>query len=82
MTTSRDSQVPLVVVAIGGQEISVITELDESDRPYRIRAFTRDPTKPVGKKRAQQSVNVVEYDPQMMRMKTPESSSRLRRMFS
>jgi len=48
MTITQETSAPLVVVcgATGVQGGSVIKALTESDRAYRIRGLTRDPTKP------------------------------------
>ncbi|KAF7320831.1 NmrA domain-containing protein [Mycena chlorophos] len=48
MTITKDSSAPLVAVvgATGAQGGSVVDALAESDKAYRIRAFTRDATKP------------------------------------
>lgn len=66
MTISKDSSAPLIVVvgATGAQGSSVVKALGESDSPYRIRAFTRDPTKPAAQKLNEQGIAVVTYDPQ------------------
>ena len=47
MTITKDSAAPLVVVvgSTGIQGGSVIRELARSDKPYRIRALTRNSTK-------------------------------------
>ncbi|KAJ7142548.1 NAD(P)-binding protein [Mycena epipterygia] len=47
MTITQLTSAPLVAVvgATGNQGGSVIKALAESDKPYRVRAFTRDPTK-------------------------------------
>lgn len=60
MTISQDLSAPLVAVvgATGVQGGSVIAALSESDRPYRIRGFTRDPTKPVAQELAAQGVEI------------------------
>ncbi|KAK7038634.1 NAD(P)-binding protein [Favolaschia claudopus] len=61
MTISQDSFAPLVAVvgATGVQGGSVIKALLESRKPYRIRAFTRDQTKPAAQTLAAQGVEVV-----------------------
>jgi uncharacterized protein YbjT (DUF2867 family) len=60
MTISQEISAPLVVVvgATGTQGGSVIKALAESDRPYRIRGLTRDPSKPVALNLADQGVNI------------------------
>ncbi|KAK6969395.1 NmrA domain-containing protein [Favolaschia claudopus] len=61
MTISQDSFAPLVAVvgATGVQGGSVIKALLDSRKAYRIRAFTRDPTKPAAQTLAAQGVEVV-----------------------
>ena len=39
-----------------------MTHLLRSDRPYRIRAITRDPTKPAAKKLEAEGVELVQAD--------------------
>ncbi|KAJ7671834.1 NAD(P)-binding protein [Mycena rosella] len=60
MTITQSSSAPLVAVvgATGKQGGSVIKALAESDKPYRIRAFTRDATKPTAKALAEIGVEV------------------------
>lgn len=66
MAISKDTSAPLIVVvgATGAQGSSVIRALTESDKPYRIRAFTRDTAKPEAQKLVEQGVEVVAYTPQ------------------
>ncbi|KAK7007766.1 NAD(P)-binding protein [Favolaschia claudopus] len=61
MTISQDSSAPLVAVvgAAGVQGGSVIKALVNSNKPYRIRAFTRDPKKPAAQALAAQGVVIV-----------------------
>ncbi|KAJ7343994.1 NAD(P)-binding protein [Mycena albidolilacea] len=61
MTISKDSSAPLVaVVGITGiQGGSVLKELVASDKPYRVRGFTRDATKPASQAIANQGVELV-----------------------
>ncbi|KAF7348434.1 NmrA domain-containing protein [Mycena venus] len=61
MTITQDSSAPLVVVvgATGIQGGSVIKALAESNKPYRIRGFTRDVTKPVSQALIAKGVEVV-----------------------
>ncbi|KAF7369400.1 NmrA domain-containing protein [Mycena venus] len=61
MTITKDSSAPLVaVVGIAGvQGGSVVKELAESSKSYRVRGFTRDATKPAAQARAKQGVEVV-----------------------
>ena len=58
MTISQDLSAPLVVVvgATGTQGGSVIKALADSDKPYRIRGLTRDPSKPAALKLKAQGV--------------------------
>lgn len=51
MTISQDSSAPLfaVIGSTGTQGRSVIKALEESAKPYRVRAITRDTTKPAAK---------------------------------
>jgi len=51
MTITQSEQAPLIVVvgATGNQGGSVLNHLRESDKEYRIRALTRDSTKPKAK---------------------------------
>ncbi|EJD41759.1 NAD(P)-binding protein [Auricularia subglabra TFB-10046 SS5] len=60
MTIVNDLSAPLVVVvgSTGVQGGSVIRELARSDRPYRIRGLTRDPTKPAAQGVAKEGVEV------------------------
>ncbi|KZV94016.1 NAD(P)-binding protein [Exidia glandulosa HHB12029] len=61
MTVSSDVSAPLVVVigATGVQGGSVIRNLIQSDKPYRLRGITRDVSKPAAQKLAQLGVEVV-----------------------
>ncbi|KAJ7143762.1 NAD(P)-binding protein [Mycena epipterygia] len=61
MTITQLTSAPLVAVvgATGNQGGSVIKALAESDKPYRIRAFTRDPTKPAALELIKLGVEVV-----------------------
>ncbi|KAJ7133514.1 NAD(P)-binding protein [Mycena epipterygia] len=61
MTITQNSSAPLVAVvgATGIQGGSVIKALEESDRPYRIRAFTRDATKPAAQELVKRGVQVI-----------------------
>ncbi|KZW02472.1 NAD(P)-binding protein [Exidia glandulosa HHB12029] len=64
MTVSTVSSSPLVVVvgATGAQGGSVVRNLIESDRPYRIRGLTRDTAKPASIKLKEMGVEVVQVD--------------------
>ncbi|KAJ7619289.1 NAD(P)-binding protein [Roridomyces roridus] len=61
MTITDATSAPLVAVvgATGIQGGSVVKALEESDRTYRIRAFTRDASKPAAQALASQGVEVV-----------------------
>ncbi|KAJ7278993.1 NAD(P)-binding protein [Mycena rebaudengoi] len=61
MTITQDVSAPLVAVvgATGNQGGSVIKALAESSRPYRVRAFTRDATKPAAQALVKIGVEVV-----------------------
>lgn len=65
MAISKDSSAPLVVVvgATGLQGSSVIDALIESDKPYRIRGFTRDPSKAEVQAVSKQGVEFFAVDP-------------------
>jgi len=67
MTITQDATAPLVVVvgATGEQGGSVIKALLESDKPYRIRGFTRDPSKPASQDLIKQGVELVAVDPRV-----------------
>jgi len=64
MTISQDSTSPLVVVvgAAGKQGSSVISALAASSKSYRVRGFTRDPTKPAAKAVAAKGVELIAVD--------------------
>ncbi|KAJ6523306.1 hypothetical protein B0H19DRAFT_652197 [Mycena capillaripes] len=61
MTITQDSSAPLVAVvgATGIQGGSVIKALAESNKPYRIRGFTRDAAKPVSQSLIAKGVEMV-----------------------
>ncbi|KAJ7667245.1 hypothetical protein B0H17DRAFT_1171220 [Mycena rosella] len=61
MTITQNSSAPLVAVvgATGTQGGSVIRALEESDKPYRIRGFTRDATKPAAQQLVAKGVEIV-----------------------
>ncbi|KAJ7688976.1 NAD(P)-binding protein [Mycena rosella] len=61
MKITQNSSAPLVAVfnATGTQGGSVIKALEESDKPYRIRGFTRDATKPSAQELVTKGVEVV-----------------------
>ncbi|KAJ9107079.1 hypothetical protein QFC20_003804 [Naganishia adeliensis] len=64
MVASTDSTAPLITVfgATGTQGGSVIDHLLSSSKPYRIRAVTRDPSKPSGKKLEEKGCDVVKAE--------------------
>ncbi|KAJ6566897.1 hypothetical protein B0H19DRAFT_1232873 [Mycena capillaripes] len=61
MTITRDSSAPLVAVvgATGTQGGSVVRALAGSNKPYRVRAFTRDAAKPSAQNLVKLGVDVV-----------------------
>ncbi|KAJ7100522.1 NAD(P)-binding protein [Mycena epipterygia] len=61
MTITQLTSAPLVAVvgATGNQGGSVIKALAESDKPYRVRAFTRDATKPAALELVKLGVEIV-----------------------
>ncbi|KAF7369519.1 NmrA domain-containing protein [Mycena venus] len=61
MTITKDPSAPLVAVvgATGTQGGSVINALAESDKPYRIRGFTRDAAKPSAQELVERGVDIV-----------------------
>ncbi|KAG9003537.1 hypothetical protein FRB94_003057 [Tulasnella sp. JGI-2019a] len=61
MTITQDTSAPLVAVvgATGIQGGSVINALAESDRPYRIRGFTRDTNKETAQRLTKQGVEML-----------------------
>ncbi|KAJ7055679.1 NAD(P)-binding protein [Mycena amicta] len=61
MTITQEVSAPLVAVvgATGAQGGSVVLALAESDKAYRIRAFTRDASKPAAKALADKGAEIV-----------------------
>jgi uncharacterized protein YbjT (DUF2867 family) len=61
MTITQTNSAPLIAVvgATGAQGGSVIKALSESDKPYRIRGFTRDVTKATSQALKNQGVEIV-----------------------
>ena len=61
MTISKEPSAPLIVVvgATGLQGGSVVTNLEASDKPYRMRALTRDTSKLSAQALAKRGVEVV-----------------------
>ena len=64
MTITQDSPVPLfaVIGSTGTQGRSVIKALEESTKPYRVRAITRDTSKPAAQNLAKIGCDVVNAD--------------------
>ncbi|KAF7373244.1 NmrA domain-containing protein [Mycena sanguinolenta] len=64
MTITQSESSPLVAVvgATGVQGGSVIKALSESDKPYRIRGFTRDSTKAVAETLKKQGVQITQVN--------------------
>ncbi|KAJ7191848.1 NAD(P)-binding protein [Mycena pura] len=62
MTITQHLSSPLVAVvgATGGQGGSVIKALAESDKPYRVRGFSRDVSKPASEALKKQGVEMVQ----------------------
>ncbi|KAJ7482197.1 NAD(P)-binding protein [Mycena galericulata] len=61
MTITQTPSAPLIAIvgATGTQGGSVIKALEESNKPYRIRGFTRDATKPAAQELIKKGVQVV-----------------------
>jgi uncharacterized protein YbjT (DUF2867 family) len=61
MTITKAQSTPLIAVvgATGVQGGSVIKALSESDKPYRIRGFTRDVAKPAAEALKKRGVELV-----------------------
>lgn len=61
MTITTDASAPLIAVvgSTGLQGGSVINALAASDKPYRIRGITRDPSKPKATSLSDRGVEVV-----------------------
>ncbi|KAJ7822175.1 NAD(P)-binding protein [Mycena olivaceomarginata] len=61
MTITQDGSAPLIAVvgATGNQGGSVVQALADSDKPYRVRGFTRDPRKPAALELSKLGVAVV-----------------------
>ena len=64
MTIVKNSTAPLVIVvgSTGVQGGSVIRELARSDKPYRIRALTRNPAKPAAQELEKLGAEVYSVD--------------------
>ncbi|KAG9032236.1 hypothetical protein FRB95_001715 [Tulasnella sp. JGI-2019a] len=65
MTVTHDLCAPLLVIvgATGAQGFSVIKALSESDKPHRLRGFTRNPTKLIAKEMAAKGTQMVVVEP-------------------
>ncbi|KAG8990467.1 hypothetical protein FRB94_000280 [Tulasnella sp. JGI-2019a] len=65
MTVTHDLCAPLLVIvgATGTQGFSVIKALSESDKPHRLRGFTRNPTKLIMKEMAAKGTQMVVVEP-------------------
>ncbi|KAF8197727.1 NAD(P)-binding protein [Mycena galopus ATCC 62051] len=61
MTITQDTSAPLIAVvgATGIQGGSVVRALRDSDKPYRVRGFTRDATKPAAVELSKLGVTIV-----------------------
>ena len=64
MVASPDASATSITIfgATGIQGGSVLRHLLQSDKAYRIRAVTRDPTKPAAQKLSEQGVEVVKAE--------------------
>ena len=62
MVLSKSGPLAVILGATGAQGGSVIKHLLASDQPYRLRAITRDPSKPSGKTLSEQGVDVIKAD--------------------
>lgn len=64
MTITQSQAAPLVVIggATGNQGGSVLHYLKESDKEYRVRALTRDASKPKAKALAELGAEVISID--------------------
>lgn len=65
MTITQDATAPLVVVvgATGNQGSSVINALSESEKPYRIRGFTRNTGKATSQELSARGVEMISIEP-------------------
>lgn len=72
MTISTSSSAPLVVIVgtTGNQGGSVLEHLAESNKSYRIRAITRDVSKPKAIEIAAKGVDMFEIDIKLENYKT------------
>ena len=62
LSTSSSSPLAVVTGATGVQGGSVVKHLLESTKEYRVRAVTRDPSKPAGVALASRGIEVVAAD--------------------
>jgi uncharacterized protein YbjT (DUF2867 family) len=62
ISTSEDSPLVVVTGSTGNQGGSVIKHLTLSSKPYRIRALTRDASKPKAKNLEKEGVEIFEID--------------------
>ena len=78
MTITQSTSAPLVVIggATGNQGGSVLRYLRESDKEYRLRALTRDNTKPKAKALSELGVDVVSIDLK------PENKDKIQEVYS
>jgi uncharacterized protein YbjT (DUF2867 family) len=78
MTITQSTSAPLVVIggATGNQGGSVLQFLQESDKEYRLRALTRDASKPKAKALLDLGVDVVAIDLK------PENQDRIQEAYS
>lgn len=78
MTITQSTSAPLVVIggATGNQGGSVLHHLQESDKEYRLRALTRDNTKPKAKALSDLGVEVISIDLK------PENQEKIREVYA
>lgn len=62
ITSSTTARLVAVCGSTGAQGRSVINALLASQSPYRIRGFTRDPSRPAGQELSKLGVEVVQLD--------------------
>jgi uncharacterized protein YbjT (DUF2867 family) len=81
MTITQDSSAPLlgVVGSTGTQGCSVIKALEDFTKAYRVRAITRDTSKPAAQDLAKIGCDVVEADGENVEsLKKPSGERRMR----
>lgn len=78
MTITQSTRAPLVVIggATGNQGGSVLRYLQDSDKEYRLRALTRDNSKPKAKALSNLGVDVVSVDLK------PENKDKIQEVYS